>query len=688
MTIKECIDIVDNVKPNQYSIEDKVEWLSYIDHSIINEVLLTHEGYDGRYDDFTGYSADRTDVVLVVPSPYDRLYTAFLKMKIDEENGETARYNNSVTMFNAYLMEYKKWYNSKHMPLSPSDRRTLPKPKPSSMDVTEAQMEQLKKLLYAELHEDVLKALSDDKIYDIIMNHVYTHTKEFKGDKGDKGDRGDKGDKGDRGERGPVGPQGARGEKGDKGVGSVVCSASGKTILATDSANEPLENLIAHGDSWQNQYEGKNLYSGGDITISKYTERLIEPIKAGTYTISAKIESTYPNADYYGILCLRENDSGFYTIVVSGVLDNGRRYATFTLEEDCYELGFYVADTQYSLEGYTTTYSDIQIEQGSVATSDEPYVGNAPSPSPQYPQPIESLENVEVKVIGKNQLDESTIMYSSNVYSYYRNTPKLFKGGQTYTLKTYGFSYRPDSLNIISVNTGREIAYVFGSDTLTFTLEEDAYCYVLIYWIDESNIPPIDKIYSQLEFDEVATEYEPYKEPQTLTIPYAMRKGDKVEYASGKKSANMGEYVFTGEEHIVDLIASYSCVTFELPHKNNTLIFTHGKNGKEVYWANATHISFDVSHYGVASVEEFKNFLREQYNNGTPCKVLYELLEPTEENLTESDIQAFKQLHTNYPTTTIISDAEVEVEYVADTKKYIDNKFKELEVALVNANTQ
>ena len=54
MTIKECIDLVDNVKPNQYSIEDKVSWLSYIDGIIINEVLKTHEGYrTGRQRDIT-----------------------------------------------------------------------------------------------------------------------------------------------------------------------------------------------------------------------------------------------------------------------------------------------------------------------------------------------------------------------------------------------------------------------------------------------------------------------------------------------------------------------------------------------------------------------------------------------------------------------------------------------------------
>ena len=184
MTIKECIDIVDNLKPNQYSIYDKVDWLSYLDHSIINEVLLTHEGYDGRYDDFTGYSPDKLEVGLVVPSPYDRLYPAYIKMKIDEENGETARYNNSVTLFNAYLMEYKKWYNYNHMPLSPSDRRTLKPAKTASLDVSEAQLEQLTKVLYAKLQDDVLRAVSEDRIYAIVKNFVDNNAQMLKGKDG------------------------------------------------------------------------------------------------------------------------------------------------------------------------------------------------------------------------------------------------------------------------------------------------------------------------------------------------------------------------------------------------------------------------------------------------------------------------------------------------------------------------
>lgn len=123
MTIRECIDRVDAVKPNQYGVEEKVRWLSFLDAIIINDVLKTHEGYKGEYDEFTGYSEDRLGAKLIVGSPYDALYEAYLKMKIDEENGETARYNNSATMFNSYMEEYRKHYNKHHLPLSQNTMR-------------------------------------------------------------------------------------------------------------------------------------------------------------------------------------------------------------------------------------------------------------------------------------------------------------------------------------------------------------------------------------------------------------------------------------------------------------------------------------------------------------------------------------------------------------------------------------
>lgn len=117
MTIKECIDLVDNVKPNQYGVEDKVQWLSFLDGVIINDVLKTHVGYNREYDDFVGYSADKLGKNLIAEKPYDQLYVEYLKMKIDEANGETARYNNSATIFNTHMETYRKYYNKTYLPL-------------------------------------------------------------------------------------------------------------------------------------------------------------------------------------------------------------------------------------------------------------------------------------------------------------------------------------------------------------------------------------------------------------------------------------------------------------------------------------------------------------------------------------------------------------------------------------------
>jgi hypothetical protein len=170
MTIQECIDRVDSLKPNQYTIKEKVEWLSFIELRIINDVLKTHEGYDGRYDKFTGYTEEKTSVALIVPSPYDRLYPAYLQMKIDNANGETARYNNSAAEFNAYMMEYRKHYHKTHMPLS-KDKKPMPKGNPS-INMTDAMYENLKRELYAQLSEEFADATSKDKLYSIVTEYI------------------------------------------------------------------------------------------------------------------------------------------------------------------------------------------------------------------------------------------------------------------------------------------------------------------------------------------------------------------------------------------------------------------------------------------------------------------------------------------------------------------------------------
>ena len=60
--------------------------------------------------------------------------------------------------------------------------------------------------------------------------------------------------------------------------------------------------------------------------------------------------------------------------------------------------------------------------------------------------------------------------------------------------------------------------------------------------------------------------------------------------------------------------------------------------------------------------------------------IMYGLAEPVETSLTEAELATFAALHSNKPTTTILNDsgAHMAVEYVADTKLYIDKKIAEL----------
>ena len=62
--------------------------------------------------------------------------------------------------------------------------------------------------------------------------------------------------------------------------------------------------------------------------------------------------------------------------------------------------------------------------------------------------------------------------------------------------------------------------------------------------------------------------------------------------------------------------------------------------------------------------------------------VIYPLETPVEYNLTDAEMQAFEELHTYKPNTTIMSDSEsqagMKVEYALDMKTYVDNKFLEL----------
>lgn len=116
MTIIEVIGIVDTFKPNNYTELDKIGWLSELEGRIKNEIIDTHEG--GEKIVFNGYDQNtNTETKLLVSEPYDDIYIKWLEAKIDYNNAEYTKYNNSTMAFNSAYSAFERYYNRHHMPL-------------------------------------------------------------------------------------------------------------------------------------------------------------------------------------------------------------------------------------------------------------------------------------------------------------------------------------------------------------------------------------------------------------------------------------------------------------------------------------------------------------------------------------------------------------------------------------------
>ena len=115
MTIMEAINRIDTLKPNAFSQEEKIRWLSLLDGTVKKELIDTHGDADGA--DFEEYDA-HTDTAreLLIEHPYCDLYVLWLEARIDYAGGEYAKYNNSISLFNALYEAYEKYYHRTHPP--------------------------------------------------------------------------------------------------------------------------------------------------------------------------------------------------------------------------------------------------------------------------------------------------------------------------------------------------------------------------------------------------------------------------------------------------------------------------------------------------------------------------------------------------------------------------------------------
>lgn len=121
MKIIEAIHKIDKLLHNNYSQDDKLEWLSRLDWMVKRQLIDTHEGAESCT--FTGYDS-RTDLhtTLLIPMPFDEIYLRWLEAQIHYNNDENDNFNAAIIMYNTAFEAYSNYYKQTHMPLGRGKR--------------------------------------------------------------------------------------------------------------------------------------------------------------------------------------------------------------------------------------------------------------------------------------------------------------------------------------------------------------------------------------------------------------------------------------------------------------------------------------------------------------------------------------------------------------------------------------
>ena len=385
------------------------------------------------------------------------------------------------------------------------------------------------------------------------------------------------------------------------------------------------------------------------------------------------------------------------------------------------------------------------LNAGSTALPWEPYTGRKPSPSPEYPQEIKipgSDGEIGVKVTGAQLLDFRKAKGNENAegvaYTVLENGSVLRKGtatgeaGNCWFLGDYEI-IPSENTTIMTLEAGKTyyikdcVVYsntkVLDTGIINISIEEypDGFKVTGVR-NEKQNIKNTynDIIYPMIAESSTPLPWEPYElQPLTLSTPnglpgipvdsggnYTDESGqqwicDEVDFERGKyiqrviQKENLtftknGDYTVEGSE-------LYFCSVPEFSKTGNvayigTGMSTHMRYTNTVLDKN--EVGFYIGYGGIwARIKDVGDL--DTFNEKLQDAVFYFTytnMSPIEIDLTEEQLKSYRSLYTNYSTTNVFTDSDPQVglrmEYVADTKSYIDKKFEELQKALVNTNTQ
>lgn len=111
MKLKTILQLVDSIKPNAFDPEIKVQWLNECEGLVQTEIMLLAP------EEVIEYTwAEDQETELLAGKPHHKIYWVYLAALIDFAHGEFDKYNNAVTVFNAYFAEYQRWYTDAYRP--------------------------------------------------------------------------------------------------------------------------------------------------------------------------------------------------------------------------------------------------------------------------------------------------------------------------------------------------------------------------------------------------------------------------------------------------------------------------------------------------------------------------------------------------------------------------------------------
>lgn len=494
-------------------------------------------------------------------------------------------------------------------------------------------------------------------------------------------------------------------------ITKFYASNQGKTHI-TDSDNGKIQDMMLYGKSEQKQYSGKNLinsdeyyleYKQNDGTykgMANNFNKILVPVSKyiGTQiTVSCKV--TVP-LDTSAVL-IEAMING--TAIKGNKIESGKSgVIAVTIypktESDTIKITYDSGGVEIIV------VSEFQIEKSSEATSYEPYVGGQPSPNPNYPQRIKSVVNPTMKVYGNNFYPGSDLIGLTKTYITDFMLVSLHEGklhisfdtfsdtsdGQYYVVAQYYDKNkeqigRNGNAKIVGNNISHKRIEFTGTEAEsnyeTINLQNVSYVKI-IFGIYNNTATEIT--YKNIMVSATASDFEPYKPVQTVTLPYTLNAipvssggnvtidgqqyiADYVDVERGKLVRMCKETVFDGTEKwrsessymVVDIpnfnyVDSNSSKYMEYLFCNKYKVSVTIGNNDNIIFARRNGdgaVIKDTLHQ--STVDNWKKYL-----NANPCIVYYLSAIPEEIDLTTEEITAFKSLVTYYPVTSISVNSE------------------------------